>query len=64
MPESLMVCPQCRVRLVVSGQEPNRYVCEKCGQNFLLCMTLVPVPPVHAMALLENNDANTSSGTS
>ena len=60
-PESVMVCPQCRARLVTSGQEPNRYICEKCGQDFLLCMTLVPVPPARPLVLLETNDVAASN---
>ncbi len=29
-----------------SGQEPHRYVCSACGQNFFLVMRLEPVAAV------------------
>ena len=62
MTESLMLCLRCRGHLAPSGQEPHRFVCEKCGQNFLVVMSLVPVDPVRLPALPEAADAERGSG--
>ncbi len=35
-----------------SGQEPHRYVCAGCGQNFFLIMSLVPTAPLVRCSLL------------
>jgi hypothetical protein len=42
---ALMRCNGCGSDLAPSGQEPHRFICTKCGQNYLAVMQLVPVPP-------------------
>jgi len=42
----LMRCTKDRAFLVQSGQEPTRFVCEACGQNYMVAMQLVPVEPL------------------
>jgi len=55
-PDSLMSCLQCKGRLEPSGTEPHRHICEGCGQNYLLVMQLVPVPPLRRLLLPEITD--------
>lgn len=55
-PTLLMRCSGCRGQLEPSGQEPSRFICSDCGQNFHLVMQLVPVEPLHRPALLESGD--------
>lgn len=43
----VMRCSGCRAQLVPSGQEPTRFICEACGQNFQAVMHLVPVEPLN-----------------
>jgi len=52
-PTSLMRCIQCRGLLQPSGQEPHRFVCEKCGQNYLAVFQLVAVEPARRPLLGE-----------
>ena len=39
----VMRCLRCKGMLERSGQEPHRYECIKCRQNFILIMQLIPV---------------------
>lgn len=48
---SLTVCLQCKSRLEPSGQEPYRFVCPCCGQNYVLVAQLVPTEPLRPPAL-------------
>jgi hypothetical protein len=55
----LMRCSVCHSFLTQSGQEPHRFVCPKCGQNYHLIVNLVPVDPLRRLALPEGeNDPN------
>jgi len=47
----LMRCSKDRASLIQSGQEPHRFVCEVCGQNYLAVMQLVPVEPLRRLQL-------------
>ena len=40
-----MRCLQCKGVLQASGQEPYRFVCGDCGQNFVAVLQLMPVDP-------------------
>ena len=62
MSDGLMLCLRCRGHLAPSGQEPHRFICEKCGQNFLAVMLLIPVDPVRLPALPEVGDAGRGQG--
>ena len=55
--EGSMWCTQCRGHLVSSGQEPHRFVCEECGQNFLAILQLVPVEPARRPLLTEGDES-------
>jgi hypothetical protein len=50
-PEAHMRCLHCKHPLEASGQEPYRYVCSACGQNFVAVMQLVPVEPLRPLQL-------------
>lgn len=41
-----MRCLLCKSVLQASGQEPYRYVCSSCGQNFIAVFQLMPVDPL------------------
>jgi len=51
----LMRCSKDRATLVQSGQEPHRFVCEACGQNYMVVMQLVPVEPLRRLQLPSEN---------
>ena len=55
-PVSLMRCSSCRNQLSVSGQEPHRFICSGCGQNFHLVMQLVPVEPLRRPPMLGSGE--------
>lgn len=55
--DNLVVCPRCRGRLQASGLEPQRLICEKCGQNYMFVLQLVPVEPARPLMLPEGDDA-------
>lgn len=56
-----MTCLRCRGVLHPSGQEPHRFVCSKCGQNFLAVFQIIPVPPRESL-LQEGFDAEPGEG--
>jgi hypothetical protein len=58
-----MCCLRCRGLLLPTGQEPHRFVCEHCGQNYLVVLQLVPVDPLRPLALTDPNDAGQRSRT-
>ena len=58
----MMVCLRCRHALVPSGQEPHRFVCSDCGQNYFAVMQLVPTEPLRLPALSEAVDVEQDSG--
>jgi hypothetical protein len=58
--DSSMRC-MCGSDLVPSGQEPHRFVCSKCSQNYLAVMQLVPVPP-RPLLLSQGLGAESSPG--
>jgi predicted nucleic acid-binding Zn-ribbon protein len=47
----LMLCLKCAGHLIPSGQEVYRLVCDKCGQNYFVRLTIEPVPPKAPLAL-------------
>ena len=49
----LMRCTKDRALLIQSGQEPTRFICELCGQNYMVAMQLVPVEPLRRVPLPE-----------
>ena len=50
-----MRCTKDRSALVQSGQEPHRFVCEKCGQNYMVVMQIVAVEPLRPLQLASEN---------
>jgi hypothetical protein len=52
----LMRCISCRSFLMQSGEEPHRFVCSTCGQNYHLTVRLEPVAPLRRLALPEGGD--------
>ena len=59
----MMICTLCKGCLEVSGQEPYRYICSKCGQNFILRMELLPVEPLRPRELPETVNVEFSPRT-
>lgn len=41
--KGVMCCLRCRGRLVPTGQEPYRFECERCKQQYNAVFQLVPV---------------------
>lgn len=61
MMESLLRCERCKGNLASTGQEPFRYECVSCGQNFFLTLRLDPVEPRHRdIRMLEAHHAERS----
>jgi len=58
-----MRCSKDRSTLVQSGQEPHRFVCEACGQNYLVVMQLVPVEPLRRLQLPSENPTSAERRT-
>lgn len=56
-------CLRCKAGLGPSGQEPYRYICTKCGQNYFVALQLVPVEPLRPPTLSEKTDAEGASRT-
>jgi hypothetical protein len=61
--QGVMRCLRCKSTLERSGKEPYRYICSDCGQHYFLQMQLVPVEAPHRTPLLEQDNAERSSGT-
>lgn len=45
MIDGLMRCERCKDLLASTGQEPYRFECVSCGQNYFLTFRLEPVEP-------------------
>lgn len=49
--------PDCGGFLGASGQEVVRYICQRCGQNYFLCVNLEPVAPHNPPKILPGDRA-------
>lgn len=59
----MMRCTADRSILVQSGQEPHRFVCDVCGQNYMVVMQLVPVEPLRRLQLPPENPTSAERRT-
>ncbi len=58
----MMRCARCKAPIQPSGQEPYRFICVSCNQNYLASFSLIPVEPLRPLALpvadAEDKDAD------